>query len=440
MNKQEFAKFLENRIIMLDGATGSNLQKAGMPAGICVEKWICENEEPLVELQKAYVEAGSDIVYASTFAANRIKLKEFGLEKEVSDINKKAVAVSKKAVGDQALVAGDITMTGQQLEPLGNIKFEELVDAYKEQMAALEEAGADLLVVETMMSLQETRAALIAVGEATSLPVIATMSFGEDGRTLYGTDAKTAAIVLESLGASAVGVNCSAGPDKMLSVIKDMRNVVKIPVIAKPNAGLPKLGSSGMTEYDMGVEEFSGHMVKLVEAGASVLGGCCGTAPEYIAAVKKAVAGIKLSDSKAAENEMNRFDREYLTSERNSIEWNKDCQIGIIGTTEYGELNEEWEDEMYDTLYDTIDEYTDEEAEVLCICVDGCRERHEEIMRQVIKEVVSYTSLPLVFQSKYPEVIEAALRTYPGRSAVKVSECILEHVEPMTHKYGAVIL
>lgn len=436
MNKQEFKQWMKDKIILLDGATGSNLQKAGMPAGICVEKWICENEEPLAELQKAYVEAGSDIVYASTFAANRIKLKEFGLEQEVADINKKAVAVSKKAVGEKALVAGDTTMTGQQLEPLGTVRFEELIDAYKEQMAALEEAGADLLVVETMMSLQETRAALIAAREATSLPVMATMSFGEDGRTLYGTDAKTAALVLEGLGADAVGVNCSAGPDKMYSVIEDMRSVVCIPVIAKPNAGLPKLGSSGMTEYDMGVEEFSSHMVKLVEAGAGILGGCCGTAPEYIRAVKKAVEGKQPYDfGGIAES-----DRIFLTSERTSVEWRPDCQTGMIGTAEYGELNEEWEDEIYDTLYDTIDELGDEDAEVLCICVDGCHGEYEEIMRKVIQETVSYTSLPLMFSSRYPEVIEAALRVYPGKSAVRVPEDILEQAEMIVRQYGAVIL
>lgn len=438
MNKQEFMQFLDNRIILLDGATGSNLQKAGMPAGICVEKWICENPQILIELQKAYVEAGSNIVYACTFAANRIKLKEYGLEDEAANINKQAVAVSKKAVEGKALVAGDITMTGQQLEPLGMLKFEDLIAAYKEQMAALEEAGADLLVIETMMSLQETRAALIAAGEATNLPVIVTMSFGEDGRTLYGTDAKTAAIVLESLGASAVGVNCSAGPDKMLPVIMNMKNVVNIPIIAKPNAGLPKLGTSGVTEYDMGVKEFAGYMKKLVEAGATILGGCCGTSPEYIQAVQQAVVPKNVDDK--ADMEESHAESIYLTSERNTMEWTSHCKVGYIGTEESDEINEEWEDEIYDTLYDTIDEWDEEGADVLCICVDGCKENREEIMKNVIKETAGYTSLPLIFTSKYPEVIEAALRVCPGRSGIEASGPITEQTAQIMAKYGAVLL
>ncbi len=454
MNKQEFQRFIENRIILLDGATGSNLQKAGMPAGICVEKWVCENPAPLVQLQEAYVEAGSNIVYACTFAANRIKLKEYGLADEVANINKQAVAVSKQAVEGKALVAGDITMTGQQLEPLGMIKFEDLIDAYREQMTTLEEAGADLLVIETMMSLQETRAALIAAKEATSLPVIVTMSFGEDGRTLYGTDAKTAAIVLESLGASAVGVNCSAGPDKMIPVIEDMRKVVKTPLIAKPNAGLPKLGVSGATEYDMGIQEFAVHMEKLIEVGATILGGCCGTSPEYIKAVQQAVTkrnAAKGSDNGSCSNQTDMEDMTadegnsdteplYLTSDRNSIEWTADCQVGYIGTSEYDEINEEWEDEIYDTLYDTIDECDDEGAEVLCICVDGCKDNREAILRNVIKETTSYTSLPLIFSSQYPEVLEAALRACPGRSGVKAPDGIKEQAEQIVQKYGAVMI
>lgn len=436
MNRQEFAEFMqEHPIVILDGATGSNLQKMGMPAGICVEKWICEHEEPLIELQKAYIEAGSRIVYASTFGANRIKLKEYGLDQEVAAINKQAVAVSKKAAGKRALVAGDVTMTGQQLEPLGTIRLEELIDAYKEQIHALEEGGADLIVVETMMSLQETRAALIAAREVSDLPVIATMSFGEDGRTLYGTDAGTAAVVLEGLGAAAVGVNCSAGPDKMAGVIRDMRKVVQIPIIAKPNAGLPKLGTDGATEYDMDVDEFVRHMHRLVQEGASILGGCCGTDPAYISGVR-----MMLEQDAPVVKAVPEGGRQYLTSERKTIVWSGECRIGTIGTAEYGELNEEWEEDIYDTLYDAIDECMDDEADVLMLCVDGCSENREEIIRRVIQETTGYTSLPLIFQSEYPEVLETALRTYPGRTCVRTTESVRSRAQEIAGRYGAFVL
>ena len=228
MNKQEFHAWIKDRPVFLDGATGSNLQRRGMSAGVCPEEWILENKEALIGLQRAFVDAGTNIVYAPTFTANRIKLREYGLESQTRQMNLALVALSREAVADRALVAGDITMTGVQLAPIGSLDFEELIDVYKEQISYLAEAGVDLLVVETMMSLQETRAALIAAKEVCDLPVMATMTFESDGRTLYGTDAVTAAVVLESLGADAVGTNCSAGPDKMVEIIRQMAGAVQI--------------------------------------------------------------------------------------------------------------------------------------------------------------------------------------------------------------------
>ena len=197
MTKKQFKEFLDNQLLFLDGATGSNLQKRGMPSGVCPEKWILDNEDIFIGLQKEYVEAGTNVLYAPTFTSNRIKLQEFGLEDQIREINHKLVALSKRAADGKAWVAGDLTMTGQQLKPMGTMDFEELVDIYKEQITYLAEAGVDLLVVETMMSLQESRAALIAAKEVCNLPVMITMTFEADGRALYGTDVLTAAITLE---------------------------------------------------------------------------------------------------------------------------------------------------------------------------------------------------------------------------------------------------
>ena len=204
MTREEFQRLCRERIVFLDGATGTNLQKAGMPTGVCPEAWILEHPDTMMQLQKAYFEAGSDIVLAPTFTANRIKLDEYGLVDKIEEMNHQLVAISKAAAGDRGLVAGDMTMTGRQLAPMGDMGFEELIDIYKEQAGYLVDAGVDLFVVETMMSLNECRAALIAIREVTNLPVCVTLSFNEDGRTLFGTDACTAMVVLQSLGADAV--------------------------------------------------------------------------------------------------------------------------------------------------------------------------------------------------------------------------------------------
>ena len=229
MNKKEFETLSKNKILFLDGATGTNLMKAGMPAGVCPEQWILEHRDVMFDLQKRYAQAGADIIYAPTFTGNRIKLADYGLADKIQEINTELVKLTKEATGG-ALVAGDITMTGRQLRPIGDLDFEDLIEVYKEQIQILEKAGCDLLVVETMMSLQECRAALIAAGEVSELPVMVTLTFEADGRTLYGSDAASSAITLEALGACAIGANCSTGPDKMQEIIRNMASVTSIPI------------------------------------------------------------------------------------------------------------------------------------------------------------------------------------------------------------------
>ena len=328
MTKQEFREYAKNRMIFLDGATGSNLIRRGMPGGVCPEKWIMENKQVLIGLQKEYVAAGTNILYAPTFTANRCKLKEYGLEDRLVQINTALVAASKEAAGGKALVAGDLTMTGEQLAPVGNMDFEELVGIYKEQIHCLEAAGVDLLVVETMMSLQESRAALLAAKETSpGLPVMVTMTFEGDGRSLYGTDAVTAAVVLESLGAAAVGANCSAGPEQLAGIIRRMAAVTRIPVIAKPNAGLPSLNEEGKTVYEMQPREFAEEMQAVYEAGASIIGGCCGTTPEHIADLHESFAGKMPAQVNRRPSGIR-----YLTSERKTIAFGLDDPFPVSYT------------------------------------------------------------------------------------------------------------
>ncbi len=440
MNKQQFREIVRNHPVFLDGATGSNLQRQGMPTGVCPEQWILENREIMIQLQRAFVDAGSNIVYAPTFTANRIKLKEYGLEGRIRQMNLDLVALSREAVGGRAYVAGDLTMTGEQLSPIGSLDFEELIDVYKEQIGYLTEAGVDLLVVETMMSLQETRAALIAAKEVCDLPVMATMTFESDGRTLYGTDAVTAAVVLESLGADALGTNCSTGPDKMVDVVRRMASVTTVPIIAKPNAGLPSLDRNGNTVYDMGAKEFGSCMKALVEAGASVIGGCCGTTPEHIRAACEETKDLNLPLRKKPE-------QRFLTSERQTIAFGLDDNFIIVGErinpTGKKKLQEQLRTGSMDMVADFAEEQEACGAGILDINMGMGGIDEKSMMLKALDTVGSVTSLPLSLDSSHVDVLEAALRRYPGRAlvnSVSYEKIKFDSLLPVVKKYGAMFV
>lgn len=448
MKQSKFRQLAEEKLLFLDGATGSNLMKRGMPAGVCPEKWILENKEIFIGLQREYVEAGSNIIYAPTFTANRIKLKEYDLQDKIAEINKELVALSKAAAGDKAYVAADITMTGEQLAPIGRMDFEELIDVYKEQITLTVEAGVDLIVVETMMSLQETRAALIAAKEVCDLPVMVTLTFEENGRTLFGTDAVTAAVTLEKLGACAIGANCSTGPDRMISLIKSITDVTTIPVIAKPNAGLPSLNEKGETVYDMGEEEFTEGMKLLLEAGASIIGGCCGTSPSYIKAIHNAFATHGATIRKKQKEDRKKQEQiRYLTSERQTVAFSLEAPFMVVGErinpTGKKKLQAELREGKLDMVLAFAQEQEECGAKLLDINVGMSGIDEKEMMLKVLAEVTMATSLPLSLDSSHVEVMEAALRRYPGRALINSVSAETEKLEkllPLAKKYGAMII
>lgn len=418
MTKEEFLKLASERVLFLDGATGSNLIKAGMPTGVCTEEWILDHKDILVELQKKYVEAGSDFLYSPTFSGNRVKFKEFGLYDRIEEIIETLVSLSHKASNGKAFICGDLTMTGEQLKPMGNMDFEELIDIYKEQIKYMVAAGVDILVVETMMSLQETRAALIAAKETCDLPIMATISIENDGRTLYGTDAVSAAVCLESLGACAVGLNCSTGPDKMVRYIKDIASNVNIPVIAKPNAGLPSVDKDGNTYYDMGVEEFVEGIGQLLEAGASIIGGCCGTSPEYIKAIHDAYKDFDVSKVKRGKEEGTR----YLTSERRTLSFKQGDPFIVVGERINPTGKKKLQEQLRNHDLSGVVTYAEEQeacnAKVLDINVGMGGVDELSLMSDVLDEVLMTTQLPLSLDSSDAKVIEHALRKYPGRALI----------------------
>lgn len=431
---------IESRVVVLDGATGTNLQKAGMPTGVCPEQWILEHPQTLIDLQKAYVEAGTDIVYAPTFTASRIKLEEYGLEDRLEEMNRALVALSKEAVaGSEALVAGDLTMTGKQLSPIGDLPFETLVEVYKEQARVLADAGVDLFVIETMMSLQETRAALIAIREVCDLPVMASLTYESDGRTLYGTDAKTAMVVLQSLGADAVGLNCSTGPMEMVAAVEQMREVAYIPILAKPNAGLPQL-EDGVTVYRMSPEEFATAGAALVKAGASIVGGCCGTTPAHIGALADAIKTL-------AAPEISTEKKRLLATERSALEIDLDGSFLVVGErinpTGKKALQAELREGSLDLVCRMAAEQEENGAAILDVNMGMNGIDEKAMMLAAIEELTTASSLPLCLDSSNVEVLEAALRIYPGRALVNSVSLESEKINrllPIVAKYGAMFI
>ncbi len=450
MDKKAFLEFCKDRIVFLDGATGSNLMKAGMPAGVCPEKWILENRGIMKKLQSSYAKAGSEIVYAPTFTGNRIKLSDYGLDGDIERINSSLVALTREAVGRDVLVAGDITMTGRQLKPVGDLDFEELVKVYREQIDILSSAGCDILVVETMMSLQECRAALIAAKEAGDMAVMVTLTFEADGRTLFGSDPEASAICLEALGAAAIGANCSTGPDRMKDIIKKMASVTSIPIIAKPNAGLPKVDSDGNTGYDMDQSTFVSEMRSLIVSGASIIGGCCGTDPEYIALLHdtyKDIVPSKLRNEEGQPILRKISGRRYLSSERRALSFDLDGLFMIVGErinpTGKKKLQQQLREKNLDMVSDFARAQEDEGASILDINVGMSGIDEKEMMLSVLEEVSQITDLPLCIDTSSPEVMEAALRLYPGRAlmnSISFEKGKAEKFLPLAKKYGAMFV
>ena len=442
MTRKQFREFVENHIVLLDGATGTNLQKAGMPVGVCPEKWILEHPQVMIDLQMEYIKAGSNIIYAPTFSGNRIKLAEYGLEDKIQEMNHALVALSKEAVakqGHRGYVAGNLTMTGQMVYPMGPMHLEELIDVYKQQVTYMLEAGVDLFVVETMMSLAESRAAVLAIKETCDLPVIVSLTYNEDGRTLYGTDPKTAVITLQSLGVDAVGINCSTGPMEMIPLVEQMKAYANVPILAKPNAGMPKL-VNGETVYDMSPEEFAQAGRLLVDAGANIIGGCCGTTPEHIKVLARKVKGLETP-------EISNVYKRVLTSERKTVEIDINGPFMVVGErinpTGKKKLQAELKEGKLDLVLEMAEEQEQNGASILDINMGMNGIDEKEMMLKVLHEVGSLVNLPLCIDSSHVDIIEAALREYPGRALINSISLEKEKFEtllPIAKKYGAMFI
>lgn len=399
--------------ILLDGATGTELQKRGFSGDGCAEAWTLAHPEAIVELQRAYVQNGSQIVYSPTFGANRVKLESHGLFGKVEEYNRQLVALSRRAAGDAALVAGDISPTGLFLYPLGETTFEELFDVYAEQAAALEAAGVDLFVVETMVTLAEARAAVLAVRSVSSKPVFVSFSCDEQGKTLSGTDITAAALVMQGMGISAFGMNCSTGPVQMLPHLQRLSRYAQVPLLAKPNAGLPQV-ENGKTVYHCPPQEFAACAGDMAAAGVGIFGGCCGTTPEHIAALADRLRGQAVAPPAFAFDEL----LPCATGQR-ALPLSPDTPVGTVLC-------------CTDDLEDALIGAADSDEPVVALSIDS----REQL--QTFADCQHLIQKPLCLVCDDAVLLEQALRQYQGRALYEGSlsdEVLL----PLCERYGLIL-
>ena len=433
----DFSDIVHRGIVELDGATGTELVKRGLKGGVSPEAWVLEHPEALQEVQSSYEEAGTRIVYAPTFGGNRVKLGEFGLAERVLEINRRLAEISRAGV-KKACVFGDLAPTGRFVEPFGEFGFEEAVEVYREQARGLLEGGVDGFAIETMMDLQEARAALIAVRELTDLPVIVTLTFGEGGRTLTGTSPEAAMITLQALGATAVGCNCSSGPEQMAEIVRKMKSCARVPVVAKPNAGMPKY-VDGRTVFEMGPVEFGEKAARLVACGASIVGGCCGTTPEHIRELSSRVSAMEPPEVGCGES--------YVCSGTEVVHLSASEPFCVIGERLNPTGKKALQAELREGKLDLVRKFAREQKEAGARILDvncGLPGIDEAAMiRQVVSVATAETGLPLCIDTLSAQAVEAALRLYPGRAlfnSISAEAVRLEKILPIVAKYGAAII
>ena len=399
--------------LILDGATGTELQKRGFSGDMSTEQWVLEHPEAIQDVQRRYVAAGSQVVYAPTFSANRQKLEERHVFNQTAEYNERLTALSKQAIGGKAWIAGDMAPTGLFLAPLGTASFEELVDIYTEQAAGLEKAGVDLYAIETMMTLSDARAAVLAIRSVSEKPIFVTFTCDENGRSVSGTDVAAALTVLQGMGISAFGLNCSTGPEQMLVQLKRLHEYARVPLIAKPNAGMPEI-VDGVATYNCPPEEFTACLGEMLESGVAIFGGCCGTTDAHIAALKQKLAGAKFTppDPKYT-------DLLPAATEKAACYLPVDAAHGAVLSAE-GDFETALSDALegnFPMVAVRIADWGD---------VDALADNQYLI------------SKPLCLVCDEADLLEAALRVYQGR-ALYEGNLTEETLQPLCEKYGLLI-
>ena len=427
-------------IHIFDGAMGTMLQEGGLKPGGCPELMNLEQPDVVQKIHEAYIEAGATMIETNTFGASALKLDHYGLEDRVKEINEAAVKIAHEASKGRAKIVGSLGPTGRFIVPLGDLEFEDAYQSFYEQAKTLADAGADYLLFETCIDIQEMRAGLLAAKDATSLPIICQLSYSEDGRTVTGTDPQTAAITLEALGADIIGVNCSLGPQELVPIVKTLAENCSGPISVLPNAGMPRL-ENGRTIFPMGPEEFASWGAKLVAAGATYLGGCCGTTPAHIKALAAAVKDLPLTERKSPDNRLR------LTSRSKTVIIDKDLATTLIGErinpTGRKKLAEEIKNgSLFSVKREAIDQVR-AGARLLDVNMGVGGIDQVKAMHDAIREVSQITDAPLAIDTSDTKTLEAGLRAYPGRALINSVSAEKERIEeflPLAKKYGAAIL
>ena len=435
----------KGKTYILDGAMGTQLQQAGMRSGEDPNDYLLDHPAVVEGIHRRYVEAGSDIIYAPVFTVNRYRIEQRG--ELIEDDIRRLLAPGQKVKADMAaegreiFVALDMGPLGEMVEPLGALTFEEAYETYQRLVLAGAKAGADLVVIETMTDLYETKAAVLAAKENCDLPVIVSMSFDEGGRTFTGTSLETMAWQLEGLGVDAMGINCSLGPDQIYPMIRQLQDYTSLPVFAKPNAGLPDPATG---EYDITEEDFARSMEPFIKAGVNMIGGCCGTSPEYIGRLAEKIQEYGRTalgkDSEGAED----IPPLKVSSRSRAVTVDHVTVIGErLNPTGKKRMKQALLDGDFDYLLNQAIDQVDAGAEILDVNVGVPGLDEVAMMPKVIKKVQSITDLPLQIDSSNPAAIEAALRVYNGKAivnSVNGEEKVMDQILPLVKKYGAAVI
>ena len=428
-------ELINKELILFDGAMGTMLQKNGLKLGENPEKLNFSHEDMIIKIHKSYIDSGANIITTNTFGANRLKLKESGYS--VEETISKAVSLAKEATKDtNAFIALDIGPIGELLEPMGTLSFDEAYEIFKEQIIIGHKAGADLILIETMTDLYEAKAAILAAKENCNLPVFCTMSFEEDGRTFTGCLPSSMAITLEGLGVDALGVNCSLGPDKILKVIKEIKKYTNLPLMVQPNAGLPSI-IFGEAIYDISIEDFTEGIEELINEGVSIIGGCCGTTPEFISSIRLLINNKEIISRP-------KVSFTAVCSPSKFIEINGVEVIGErINPTGKKLFKEALKNNDMNYILKQGIEQVEAGASILDVNV-GLPEIDEvKWIRDSVKSLQGILDTPLQIDSTNVDAVEAGLRYYNGKAivnSVNGDDEILDKLLPIVKKYGAAVV
>ncbi len=422
-----FLNDIEKRVLVFDGSMGIMLQSKGLGVGTCPEEWNITNPEKVKDIYMAYREAGSNVIQSNTFQSNIMKLSEYGLQDKHYDINLAGVRLAKEVMGNNGYVAASIGPLGKLLEPFGELTFEQAYNTFKQQVVAVTVGGADVISFETFTDVSEMRIALLAAKENCNLPVICSISYEQNGKTLMGSDPAICACILHSLGADMIGTNCSFGPEYMIKIAESYgKTGLKFSI--KPNAGIPQT-VDGKLIYDETPFKFAQYAQEFIKHGARLVGGCCGTRPEFIAEISKVV-----SKSNAEKFPLN---VDFITSSSKAVAFSdiKGSNIGWIDINKEESLKNDLLAGDISSVTDTAMDLMEEDFGLIAIDVD-IPEADEMLLSKVVKEAQTYLKQPFILKSDKPKSIEAALRIYKGRAGVITKAS--GFMDEILSKYGAV--